>query len=67
MKIYNYFVIMMENSKTQYQNVLTQNRVIKKIHKLKIKLQDRIKNMSERERERIINFHERMWEGIANL
>ena len=52
MKIYNYFVIMMENSKTQYQNVLTQNRVIKKIHKLKIKLQDRIKNMSERERER---------------
>ena len=60
---------MMENSKTQYQNVLTQNRVIKKIHKLKIKLQDRIKNMREREREREreINFHERMWEGTANL
>ena len=50
---------MMRNSKTQHQNILNQNRVIKNtmIHQPKIELQERIKNPErEREREHIFTF-----------
>ena len=47
---------MIGNSKTQHQNVLTHNRVIKNtmIHQPKVDLLERLKNW-EREREREIN------------
>ena len=51
----------MGNLKIQYQNILTQNRVIKNImiYKLKVELQEIIKKSRERERERTL-FQERM-------